>query len=83
MRGLVNNELRKVLWQQLIDAQRHEQLAEPYAQLAGNKHRDSSVVRVDVLRAPFDLWADGNESKRAQLERLLNAVVNAHSGKSS
>ncbi|KAG2487905.1 hypothetical protein HYH03_013485 [Edaphochlamys debaryana] len=53
-----------------------------YLAWASTPHRDSSVVEVDVARS---LWSftrgqteEVREARRAQLKRLLNAVVGAH-----
>ncbi|KAG2442415.1 hypothetical protein HXX76_002501 [Chlamydomonas incerta] len=54
---------------------------ERYLQWSQAPHRDSGVVEVDVARSLWSFAADADrEARRAQLKRLLNAVVGAHAG---
>lgn len=54
---------------------------ERYLQWSQAPHRDAGVVEVDVARSLWSFAADDDrEARRAQLKRLLNAVVGAHAG---
>lgn len=84
VRGLVNHQLRQACWQRLAGAPGGDFDSGAYEQLACKQHRDSTTVKCDVERS---LWAftkgmseDERAAKRAQLSRLLNAVVNRHPG---
>lgn len=85
VRGLVNSELRGRLWVALSGADPGAVSEEAYLRAASGRHRDSSVVEVDVARSLWGLMPrgapDGERAERREaLARLLNAVVTHHGG---
>ncbi|GBF99171.1 hypothetical protein Rsub_11616 [Raphidocelis subcapitata] len=84
VRGLVNSELRARLWVKLSGADVDAVPLGAYEAAAAGAHRDSTTVDCDVARS---LWAfmpgasdEERAAKRAELARLLNAVVVHHGG---
>lgn len=80
-RGLVNNEIRARVWPLLLGVKRS---IDVYDGHKVGKHRDSSVVDVDVQRSLWawtEGWSDAQrKEKRQELRFVLDATVCAQGG---
>lgn len=81
VRGLVNNEIRARVWPLLLGVNKS---VDAYEDHKAGRHRDSSVVDVDVQRSLW-AWTEGwtdaqREDKRKELRFVLDATVCGQDG---